>query len=190
MQPRPSQSAMSSVTSVPSDALQEIPDDPMEIFGAVIERNDAVCKHCYRRLGCVRPYPFEQGFEHHAILGFVDEDLPPDRDWEYLDREYHEQVRDRDRYEGAFVPADELDKSNACWSCGEIDHHRTPPTRSRGEAIRAAAGASVTLLEYGVAHDWVLLLARVGELKREPDYAGDDFGTFRQALAEAVRVVR
>lgn len=180
-----------SPTSSP-DAV-EIPDDPGSVFGAVIERNECVCRHCYRRLKRKEPYPHSAGDDHGELVTWVTYDLPEDEpDWNTADREYFETPRIPDRNPKAYVPDEPAADAETrhCWNCGTTEPHRTPKTRSREEAVDVAANISVTLLEYDVAHDWVLLLERVDELKQQPDYAGDDFGAFGRAVAEAIDAVR
>ncbi|WP_284008042.1 hypothetical protein [Haloarcula pelagica] len=177
---------MSTISS--SDAT-DIPDSPDRVFGAVIERNDGVCKRCYRRLRRREPVPHEIGYRHRDIQAFVDEVLPEDGTrFDILDREYFEAVQLPDRLEEAHPPDDAHDDTSACWHCGAIDTHRTPDTRSRRDALAAAAGISVTFDELDVPHDWVALLEAVDELKQDPDYAGDDYRTFSEAVATAIRV--
>jgi len=175
-----------STTNSTSDQT-EIPDSPDRVFGAVIERNSGVCKKCYRRLRRRERIPQKIGFAHRETQAFVDEILPDGSEFGIADLEYFEQVELDDRFEDA-RPPDEIGETSACANCGAVDYYRTPDTRSRSEAVDAAAGISVTLDELGVEHDWVALLETADELKQDPDYAGDDFGTFSEAVATAIRL--
>jgi len=177
---------MSTINSS-SDAT-EIPDSPDRVFGAVIERNGNVCKQCYRRLRRRDAFPQRVGYSHRELYAFVDEVLPEGSEFGIVDLEYYEQVELDARLEDA-RPPDEIGETSSCANCGSVDYYRTPDTRTRDGAIAAAAGISVTLDELGVEHDWVALLETVGELKQNPDYAGDDFRTFSEAVATAIRLV-
>lgn len=120
-------------------------------------------------------------------MAFAEAEVPHGARFEYLETEFYEDDLVEDRNVRAHPPGESADTSSrACWNCGTVETHRTPPTRTREEAVEAAAGISVTLDEYGVEHDWLFLLGRVDELKRDPDYAGDDFATFERAVAEAI----
>jgi len=169
--------------TAPDDAL-EIPDDPTRVFGAVVERNDRVCRNCYRRLRRKESFPQRVGLENSDILSFVEEVLPDGSEWNYLDREYYESVQLEGRLDQAF---DDNGRTSFCTNCGTLDPHRTPPTRSKQDARRAAINLSTTLHELGIDHDWLFLVHRVVELKGQPDTAGDDFECFRQATAEAIQ---
>lgn len=175
-------SGSSTVIQLPDDRL-EIPDDPRRIFRKVIAENDHVCQECYQRLRRYQEFPWEVGIERHDVLAFVEEDLPDGAKWDYLDREYFESIELHDRLGPAYTDAG---KSSYCTGCGTMDPHRSPPTRSAERARDDAVQLTVTLHEYGVDHDWVHLVERVQELKREPETAGDDFECFKRATTEAV----
>jgi len=166
------------------DDKLEIPDDPDRVFGEVVERNDRVCKHCYRRLRRKVTFPRDVGLDHGDLMSFVEHVLPDGAKWNLLDRKYYERVELPQRVEGVY---DDTGKSRYCTNCGTVDTHRTPPTRSKEQAFEAAVNVSTTLHELGVAHDWVHLVERVRELKGQPETAGNDFECFRRATAEAIR---
>jgi len=165
------------------DDRLEIPDDPRRIFREVIAENDHVCQECYQRLRRYQNFPWEVGIERHGILAYVEEDLPEGAKWDYLDREYFESVKIHDRLGRAYTDSG---KGSYCTGCGTMDPHRSPPTRSAERARDDAVQLTVTLHEYGIDHDWVHLVERVQELKRQPETAGDDFECFKRATAEAV----
>lgn len=169
-----------------SDAT-DIPDSPGAVFRELVETNTRVCRHCYRRLRQRRRVPHDAGREFPDYLSYLDTHLPDDADWDLLDREYFETVQLPDRLLGAHPPTEGAHESTtACAHCGEVDHHRTPPPRSKRDAVDAAINVSVTLEEYGVRVDWVHLVERVRELKSQPGLAGDDFEVFGRATSEAV----
>ncbi|GGK74634.1 hypothetical protein [Haloarcula sebkhae] len=178
-----------STTNSTSDRTEQ-PLSPDRVFAVAIERNDGVCKHCYRRLRRREEVPHEIGYSHRDIQAFVDEELPNGSRFDILDRKYYEYVRLPQRLEDAHPPDESHDDTSACWYCGTVDTHRTPSTRSRSEAVTAAAGISATLDELEIAHDWPVLLGAVHDLKQRPDYAGDDFATFSKAVEEAVTIAR
>lgn len=155
----------------------------VESFDHIAEDGREVCKRCYTRVRERQPYPWIRGDQHGDRAAFV----------EYIDDGsrlgvYEETTTLDDRVQEA-APPDESGTTTAC-RCGAIETHRTPKTRSKADAVRAAAGISQTLSELDIAHDWLILLARVRELKSRPAYAGDDFRTFRRATAQAVHVAR
>ena len=177
-----SSSGSQTVIQLPDDRL-EIPDDPRRIFKSVIAENDHVCQECYQRLRRYEEFPWEVGIEQHTVLAFVEEDLPEGAKWDYLDREYFESIKIHDRLDRAYT---DDGKGTYCTGCGTMDPHRSPSTRSAERARDDAVQLTVTLHEYGVDHDWVHLVERVLELKRQPETAGDDFECFSRATAEAV----
>jgi hypothetical protein len=174
----------------------DIPADPDDVFDELIESNDRICKRCYRRhtrrdelsdAELTAPNRKHKGDRLAGVSAYVDYEVPVDGDPD-RDRQYFEDVSLRRAREQAAHPDDPPSKtSTACRNCGTIDWHRTPPTRSREEAIDAGAGISVTLEEFGVVHDWFRLLAAVGRLKRLPSTAGDDHETFATAVGFAIR---
>lgn len=174
---------------VPRSELVDVPDDPDDVFGAVIERNDLVCRQCYCRLR--RRFEIESltGDERHEISSYVDYELPEGYKWEWAERVYYETETIANRSLDAHHPDNDAahPEDSACWNCGSIDTARTPRTRSKPDAVQAAANISMTLEEYDVAHDWFVLLARVKTFKSDPDMAGDDFGVFSAAVADAIR---
>ena len=168
-----------------------VPDRPDDVFDALIADPGLCCQQCFRRIRARYNFSHEWGRRVGDVLTFVDYDLPEgEPNWNTADREYHEQEQLTDRTEHANPPGEDLDSSTACAFCGAVDSHRSPSTRSRSEALQAAAGIIATLTEFGAAHDPLALLVEVGELKRDPDYAGDDFGTFSTATERAVRAGR
>jgi len=164
------------------DAL-DIPDDPGRVFGEVVERNDRVCRHCYRRLRRKATFPRNVGLDYGEILSFVDHVLPQGSRFNLLDREYYERVELPQRLGDAY---DDDGHTSYCRNCGSMDPHRTPPTRSKQDARDAAVNLTTTLHELGIDQDWVHLVERVLELKSQPDTAGDDFTCFQCATAEAI----
>ncbi|WP_434531029.1 hypothetical protein ACODNH_05300 [Haloarcula sp. NS06] len=167
------------------------PDQPEDVFETLVADPSLCCQQCYRRIRARHNFDHNWGRRVGDMLSFVEYDLPEGEPrWNTADREYHEQERLADRTEHANPPDDNLDSSTACAFCGAVDTHRSPSTRSRREALEAAVGIIATLTEFGAAHDPLALLVEVGELKRDPDYAGDDFGTFSTAVARAVKAGR
>jgi hypothetical protein len=182
-----STSPVTNTTQEPPDAV-EIPDEPGRVFPELVERNDCVCKNCYRRLKRKESYPHKQGYDHGDLAAWVEAELPPDAEFEIAEREYFETVEIADRSPRAYVPGPNATqaKRSACWNCGATEPHRKPTTRSRSDALTAAANVSVTLDEYHVAHDRFALVSTVDRRKRHPATSGDDFETFRSATAAAV----
>lgn len=178
-----SSSATPTVFQVSDDRL-EIPDDPRRVFGEIIAGNNHVCQVCYRRHRRHEQFPWEVGVDRHEILAFVDEELPPGAEWDYLDRQYFESIKLPDRLERVYT---EDGKGTYCSGCGNMETHRSPSTRPVSRARDAAIQLSVTLHEYGIDHDWIRLVERVQELKREPETAGNDFECFRMAVADAIQ---
>lgn len=172
-------------TSIAVDDV-EVPSDPDDIFGDVVANASLCCQQCYRRLRARRRFPDEQGHRHGDLLSFVDAELPEGADWEIIGTEYYTTDPVDDRLE-RMHPPDEADSGSGCGCCGAVEPHRSPSTRSRSEALQAAVGIVRTLSELGVAHDPLALLVEVGECKRDPNLAGDDFETFRTAVARSVR---
>jgi hypothetical protein len=167
----------------------EIPDDPDDVFDDVIAGNPLVCQRCYCRLHREREFVARVGDRAGDLLTYVDVEFP-DWDWELSEREYYQRevLEERlDRVALPDVPATSASTS-ACWNCGAVEHYRSPAdTRSRSEAVTAAAGVTQTLTEFDVPHDWPVLLKAVDELKTRPATAGDDHECFRRATAAAVR---
>lgn len=174
-----------------TDAI-DVSEDPSEIFGTLVANASLCCQQCYRRLSRQESFDHETGREHGGVLSFVWFDLPSSEpNWNTADREYFERVQLPDRTDRVNPPGDRPGESrSACNFCGAVDPHRSPSTRSREEAIAAAGGISATLTEFGVAHNPLSLLVEVADLKRTPDYAGDDFATFQLATARAVEAGR
>ena len=172
----------------------DVPSAAADVFPDLIERNDAVCRNCYRRLARREEFPREVGYRHRDIHAFVEEVVPDGSDrFAVLDREYYETTLEEPRNLRVTPPDDSRasTSSRACWSCGAIDHHRTPAeTRSKAEAIEIAFNISQTLVEFDVAHDWLLLVELVKQLKSSPSFAGDDFAVFKQATEKAVEKVQ
>ena len=184
-------SHLSSAFDRPDSPEIDVPDNPGAIFRDVIEQNDQVCRNCYRRLRTRERYPNVQGDRHHDRYAFVDYELPSGSRFDVLDRVYYEDVELPGRTERAYPPADQAASgSRACWNCGAIDYHRTPPTRSKRGAVEAAINVSITLHEFGIDHDWLYLVGRVQDLKSQPSTAGDDFACFGRAVSEAVDAAR
>lgn len=177
--------------AVATDAL-ETPDDPSEIFETLVADPSRCCQQCYRRLNRQEEFDHATGREHGSILSFVWFDLPSSEpDWNTADREYFERVQLPNRSERVNPPGGRPGESrSACGFCGAVEPHRSPSTRSREEALGAAAGISATLQEFAVSHNPLALVVEVGDLKRDPDHAGDDFKTFRKATARAVEAGR
>jgi hypothetical protein len=162
----------------------EIPDDPADIFPTLLERNDRVCRRCYKRLRRQESFPQDAGVRYSRILSFVEASNPDD---ERADREFLERVEIPDRVGRGYT---EDGKTTFCANCGTTEPHRTPPTRSATEAREVAINLSTTLQELGVAHDWLLLVRLVEEMKSRPKWAGNDFEVFRRATAKAVERAR
>ncbi|WP_324757057.1 hypothetical protein [Haloarcula montana] len=178
-----------STASIATDDV-DVPDDPEDVFETLVADPSLCCQQCYRRVRA--RYEFDHGWGRDVgdILSFVDYDLPEGAvDWNTADREYWEEAELADRREEAHPPGDD-GSGKACSFCGAVDHHRSPSTRSREEALEAAVGIVATLIEFGAAHNPLVLLVEVADLKRDPDYAGDDYETFRLAVARAVRAGR
>lgn len=168
------------------DDRLDVPNDPDEVFETVIAGNSRVCQECYRLLRHYEDFPWRIGVEHADILAFVEEELPEGSNWNLLDREYFESIRERDRLASAWT---DEGKTSYCTGCGTMDPHRSPPPRSVERARDTAAQLSMTLHEFGIGHDWVHLLKRIQDLKQTPDLAGNDFECFRMATAEAIQRV-
>lgn len=165
---------------LPDETFDE-PGDPSSVFVAVVD-DDRVCQECYSRLRRHTPYPRERGFDHAKVASYIQAANPES---DRLDREFVERVLVPDRVDGADGEVAE-GRTTCCATCGTLEPHRSPPTRSRDDARRHAINLSATLRELGVRHDWLLLVGLVDELKAHPSYAGDDFKTFRDATARAV----
>mgnify|MGYP006875060278 FL=1 len=165
------------------DDRLEVPDDPGQVFEELIAGDDRVCQECYRLLRHYERFPWGVGIKHSRILAFVDEVLPEGHRWDLLDREYFESVREPKRLERAYT---EEGKESYCTGCGTMSPYRSPPPRSADRARDVAVQLSVTLHEFGIAHDWVHLAKRVQELKQRPEMAGNDFDCFSQATEEAI----
>jgi len=174
--------------SVGTDEV-EIPESPPDVFPDVVANASLCCQCCYRRLRARCRFPDQAGYRYAGLLAHVDAQLPPGADWEVLGTEYYTTDVVDDRLERMYPPG-EGDSRSGCSACGAVEPHRSPSTRSRSEALQAAIGISVTLQELGVAHNPLALLVEVGDLKRDSDYAGDDFATFRTAVKRAVRAGR
>jgi hypothetical protein len=164
-----------------------VPDDPGEVYPTLVERNDRVCRRCLVRLRRQERFPKEAGRDYGRILSFVESSVPDGADDASLDREFLERVELPERVARGHT---EDGRTTYCANCGTTEPHRTPPTRSAGEARDAAINLSSTLRELGVAHDWLLLVRLVEEMKSRPKWAGDDFEVFRRATAGAVRRAR
>lgn len=160
----------------------DIPEDPTEVFPEVAERNNRVCRNCYRRLRRKAAFPWPAGEDYGSVLAYVDFDAPSGRPGERLG-EYYERLKLPQRLESAHTDGG---STLYCTNCGSMDPHRTPSTRSKTEARDAAITLSTTLHEFGVDHDWVHLVERVRELKSQPNTAGDDHHCFTQATADAI----
>jgi len=167
----------------------EVPSDPEDVFPDIVANASLCCQQCYRRLRARRRFPDDAGYRYSDLLSFVDAELPAGADWEIIGTEYYTTDPVDDRLE-RMHPPDDADSGTGCSACGAVEPHRSPSTRSRSEALQAAVGVSVTLQELGVAHNPLALLVEVGECKRDPDLAGDDFETFRTAIARAIRAGR
>lgn len=167
------------------DETFDIPDDPDAVFTTVISE-DRVCQRCYSRLRRHTTYPRSKGFDHERVATFV-EAANPDAD--HLDREFLERVAVPNAFDSADGEVAE-GTTTCCATCGTLEPHRSPPTRSRDDARRHAINLSATLRELGVCHDWMLLVGLVDELKTRPAYAGNDCETFRDATSRAVQRAR
>lgn len=164
----------------------DAPTDPEDVFDELVADPRRCCQRCYRRLRARRRFPDRAGFDHGHLLSFVDAVLPEGARWEVLDTEYFESVLIDDRSTTEHPPGERHTNERACGFCGVHKPHRSPSTRSRQAALEAALGISATLQEFGVAHNPLALLVEVGDLKRDPDTAGDDHATFSTATARAV----
>lgn len=171
------------MTTTATDAL-EIPRDPSEIFGELLERNHRVCKRCYTRIKRRAARPWTHGKKWEDVGAHLEHQDDDGRLGRYFETEPL-----GDRTTDAHPPGEGSGTSTAC-SCGAVEPHRSPPTRSRSDAVDAAFGISRTLHEFGVNHGTPLLVGEVSRLKTEPETAGNDFETFRRATARAVRVTR
>lgn len=168
-----------------------IPDALDDVFPELVADASRCCQQCYHRLRSRRRFPHEAGVELGGILSFVAYDLPEaEPQWNTVDREYYETAIVGGRTEQAHPPGECNESRQACKMCGAVEPHRSPSTRSRSEALQAAVGISRTLQELAVAHNPLALLVEVGDLKQDPDYAGDDFATFQTATARAIRAGR
>jgi len=175
------------VRSIRDDRL-EIPADADAVFETVIAGNDRVCQECYRLLRRYDRVPLEFGLDYGEILAFVEYDLPETQpDWNIVDRAYFEAVTELDRLEECHT---DDGKTSFCTGCGTMTPHRSPSTRSATRARDVAIQLTVTLHELGIDHDWIHLVERVAELKREPETAGNDFECFRRATADAIARAR
>jgi len=176
------------VPDVDADGGVELPE-PDTVFGTLIAGNSRICQRCYRRLRRRESFPHEPGLKIGEVAAYVDYELPADaEDWHYADRQYFENVAMPDRLAQDNPPSETPHESaKLCQSCGTFATHRSPDTRSRDDAVAAAAGLSVTLEELDVHHDWLVLVATVSELKANPDTAGDDHQCFSEAVAAAIR---
>jgi hypothetical protein len=169
------------------DDRLEVPAAPADVFEIVIAGNDRVCQKCFRLLRRWERFPSEAGEDYGDLLAFVEYDLPEHQPyWNVTDREYYESLKEPDRLGRTHSPDGE---TSYCRTCGTMTPNRSPPTRSIDEARDTAVTLTVTLHEFGIEHDWVHLVERVQELKREPETAGDDFACFTRATAEAIEAV-
>jgi len=165
----------------------DVPENPEDVFETLVADPGLCCQQCFRRIRARKDFPHSWGRSVGAVLSFVDYDLPEHEPrWNTADRTYVESERLNHRTEEAAPPDENLETTSACKHCGAVDTHRSPLTRSRSEALKAAVGIIATLTEFGAAHDPLALLVEVGEHKRTPEFAGDDFETFRTAVARAV----
>lgn len=167
------------------DETFDIPDDPDAVFTAVISK-DRVCQRCYSRLRRHTSVPRDKGFDHERVATFITA-VNPDSD--RLDREFVERVTVPDALDEAYGEVAE-GTTTCCATCGTLEPHRSPPTRSRKDARRHAINLSSTLQALGVCHDWLFLVGLVDELKTRPAYAGNDFETFRDAVSRSVEKAR
>lgn len=184
--------AISSPTPLPERRIRddrlEVPADEDAVFETVIAGTDRVCQECFRLLRRYERFPSEVGLDHGDILAFVDYDLPEGKPhWNTVDREYFESLTESDRLEQCYTDDGE---TSFCTGCGTIDPHRSPSTRSAVHARDVAIQLTMTLHELGIDHDWIHLVERVAELKREPKTAGNDFECFCRATAEAIARAR
>jgi hypothetical protein len=175
------------------DTLDEaisVPEDPEEVFDELIVHNSLVCQNCYRRLRRRFEISWAYGRDHEDIAGWIDRHLPEDYKWEIAESEYRETETIRTRTVQTHHPdGSPSSSSQACWNCGILETHRSPPTLSKEDAVERAANISVTLREYNVAHDWMLLLGRVKDLKSDPSMAGNDYKVFCRAVTASIEVV-
>ncbi|MEA5387107.1 hypothetical protein VB779_08600 [Haloarculaceae archaeon H-GB11] len=167
----------------------DVPAAPEDVFPEIVANPSLCCQRCFHRLRSRRRFPPLAGYDYGGLLAFVDAVLPEGAEWEVLDTEYYTTDPISDRLK-RMHPPDEADSRQGCGLCGAVEPHRSPSTRSRSEALEAAIGVTTTLSELGIAHNPLALLVEVGDLKRDPDYAGDDHETFRIATARAVRAGR
>lgn len=170
--------------SLPDEAFDE-PSNADAVFEAVIA-DGRVCQQCYSFLWRHTSYPRSKGSDHERVATFV-KAVNPDAD--LLDRKFVERVAVPDAFEAADGEVAE-GVTTCCATCGTLEPHRSPPTRSRADARRHAINLSATLRDLGVCHDWLLLVGLVDALKTEPAYAGDDFATFRDAVSRSVEKAR
>lgn len=185
---RPPESAFES-----ADDFVSVPANPDRVFDTTIDDNHRVCSACYTRLRETEPFSWEVGNRHGDYVRFIYIDRPAPHETEHpeLDTEYFEQPTIPGRSPKAYPPsktgaANELRGSRYCRECGEFDAER-PPTRSIAQLHDVAANVSMTLTEYGVTHDWLLLMALIADLKRSPVTDGDDHEVLKRAVAEAIR---
>lgn len=184
-----SQSIQFDQSSIASDDV-DVPDNPDDVFEQLISDASRCCQQCYRRLRSRRRFPAAAGEAHGDVMAFVEFDLPEkEPHWNIVDRDWFETQANPDGIERVNPPGEATSRTG-CAHCGAVEPHRSPPTRSRAEAIQAALGIISTLQELGAAHNPLVLLVEVSDLKRDPDYAGDDFRTFSTATSRAVRAGR
>lgn len=159
-----------------------------DLFDVLIYRNSRVCTSCFTRLARLEHFPDQAGFEYGDLLMFVESNLPEGAKFDILDIEYLEQVRFRTRQERAYPPGATASRSSAvaCSSCGAVHPQKSPPPRSREQAMTDALTLSDTLTEYGVVHDWITLLKRVKQFKRTPRLASRDRDIFAAATALSI----
>lgn len=161
----------------------DVPDDPGEIFTALVDREDRVCRRCLTRLRRQVEFPDRPGHRYGRILSFVEAAEEDSVDDTGLERDFLERVEVPDRLERGYT---EEGRTTYCAHCGTTEPHQTPPTRSAEEAREAAINLTATLDELGISHDWLLLVRIVEEMKSRPKWTGNDFEVFRRATAEAV----
>lgn len=159
-----------------------------EIFAELVADPSRCCQQCYRRLRARRRYPDEPGYRYNELVSYIDAVLPDGHDWGLVDIEYWESEKEAGRTERVYPPGGKPHESRgSCTFCGACEPHRSPSTRSRQVALEASVGISATLTEHAIPHNPLVLAVEVGDLKRDPDYAGDDFETFADATERAVR---
>ena len=170
------------------DDLTAIPAALDELYEKLIHTNGRVCSNCFTRMARKERFPDQAGFDYGDLLSFVDSNLPPDAKWDVLDIEYHERVQLEGRADRSYPPGRIAGRPGmaTCGACGTTRVNASPPPRSLERAMTDALTLSDTLTEFGVHHNWVVLLERVKQFKRTPRLASRDRDIFAAATTLAI----